>query len=433
MHLRCGSLWSSVVVVALVLATAGCGSRCAEIAARKHALLERAAGAAGPHAQVRISFARANQLIAALVHDHPIRVPIELPSLGPFALPVRALTALARDVELRPAPPDRVRFAVRVEIRDVEQPVTTLAIEVEVTPELVRAGDASELVAGFGPESLRSVKPELGEATGHALVDTVARWLPPSIRDRLPRTVLDRAAEQLGAYLTGEAYQLLRTTLLQRLGELTRVRLRLPALPIAKTAISSTADAMTIDLTTDLPVRRGLAAHAPASDGLTVRIAASTAAELANWSIARGWLPQHYTRELAPRTDGAYRPIFDYVAEDARRPAKLHIFQDRGGCSYFQVGLRLAVQIVDDKLEVTTLDRFVESASASAPLELGLWLKQLIQGSVDRSYRAAAHTRLTIGGRQLVSRVTRAAVVGDDLALELAATPHVAVPPSTLP
>jgi len=268
------------------------------------------------------------------------------------------------------------------------------------------------------------VTPELDAAAGRALGDAIARWVP--FGNRLPRAMLDRAAQQLGGYLTGEAYQLLRTTLLRRLGELTRLRLRLPALPIAKTRLRSSADALTVELTTDLPVRGGLAARTVASDDVTVRISASTAAELANWSIAHGHLPERYTRDLDPRPDGAYRPIFDYVAGD-RRPAKLHVFQERGGCSYFGVGLRFQIRIADDKLEVEALDRLVEAADASAPLEAGLWLKQLIQGPVDRSYRAAAHTQLAAGGRWFATRVTRAAVVGDELemALELTALPGV--------
>jgi hypothetical protein len=419
-----------VVLCWLALAAPGCGARCAEIAAHEHALLARTGIAPGPHAQVRIPLARANELLAQLIHDQPIRVPVTLPALGPFTLPIHELTAVARDVALRPAPPDRVRFAIRVELDDAEQPVTTLALEVEVTPTLVRTADTAELIAGFGPESVLSVTPELGAEAGQALLDALARWLPGTVRDHLPRLLLDRAAAQLAAYLTGEAYQLLRVTLLRRLGELTKLRVRLPALPIAATAIRTTAEAMTIDLTTDLPVRHGLAASA-ASDDIAVRISASTAAELANWSIAHGHLPARYTRDLEPRADGDYRPIFDYVAEDARRPAKLHIFQERGGCSSFQVGLRFRVQLAGDKLEITTLDRLVESARASAPLELGLWLKQLLQGPIDSSYRAAAHTELTIGDRRLVTRVVRAAVIGDDLELGLALAPPVSIEPTS--
>jgi len=93
--------------------------------------------------------------------------------------------------------------------------------------------------------------------------------------------------------------------------------------------------------------------------------------------------------------------------------------------SYFQVGLRYQIALAGDKLEVGVRDRFVEVADASRPFELALWLKQLILGSVDSSYRAAAHTRLTVGGRHFEARVVGAAVSGDDLgfALGFAASP----------
>lgn len=58
-------------------------------------------------------------------------------------------------------------------------------------------------------------------------------------------------------------------------------------------------------------------------------------------------------------------------------------------------------------------------------LEIALWLEQLVQGSVDSSYHAAAHTRLAIGGRHLDARVIRAAAIDDELrfALGLATAP----------
>jgi len=81
--------------------------------------------------------------------------------------------------------------------------------------------------------------------------------------------------------------------------------------------------------------------------------------------------------------------------------------------------VRFQLAVVDDKLTVDIRDRYVEAASASTPLELALWLKQLIQGSVDRSYRAAAHTQLSLGGRRFEARVLGAAVTDDDLAFRI--------------
>jgi len=407
-------------------ALAGCGGRCPEIAAAKRALVDRTTVAPGPHVQVRIPFERADAFLAELLRDQPLAVPIALPSLLPIALPSHELTAIAREVRLRPAPPDRVGFAMRIEIDDAHQPVTTLAIETEVKPAVVRDHGITELVAGVGPENLLAVTPELGADAERSLGEAVTRWLPPVVRDHLPRGVLDRTARELATYLTGAAYKLLQTTLLRRLGEVTRLRVRLPDLPIARVALRSPAardepqrEALTIDLTTDLPVRRGLTAAAPAGDEVVVRISGSTATELANWAIDHAYLPQRYTRGLEPKPDGEFRPRFDELAEDRARPVKIHVFQERGGCSYFRVGLRLELQIIGDQLEVSTLDQRVEAARASPAIEIALWLKQLIQGSIDRSRQAAAHTQLTVGGRTFTTRAVRAAMVDDELQFEL--------------
>src|ERR1700733_6000515 len=102
------------VLVLAVLAglTAGCGADCAEIADRRRALTERTAAAAGPHARVHLPFARANQLLAELVRDPALRMPLQVPPLGPLSAP--ELTAVARRVELRPAADDELRFAIEL-------------------------------------------------------------------------------------------------------------------------------------------------------------------------------------------------------------------------------------------------------------------------------------------------------------------------------
>ena len=416
-----------LLVMLAALSLAGCGSRCPEITAARRTLLERTATAPGPHVEVRIPLERANAFIAELLRAEPLAVPIELPGVGALALAGHEVTAIARDVRLRPAGPDRVRFAVRIEIADAHQPLTTLAVETEVTPALVRGGGATELVAGFGPENLVAVTPELGGDAERALGGAIARWLPRAVRDRVPRSLIDRGARELATHLTGAAYQALQKTLLRRLGEVTRLRVRLPDVPVARTELRSSnapSEALTIAIATDLPVRAGLAAPSSTSapDEVAVRLSSSTVTELANWAIDRGHLPQHYTRSLEPRPDGQFRPRFDYLADQPARPFKIHVFQDRGGCSYFQVGLRLQLRIVDDQLEVAALDQIVEAANASRMLEIALWLKQLVQGSIDRSRRAAANTQLTVGGRAFEARAVRAAVAGDELAFELRLT-----------
>jgi len=226
------------------LSLAGCGARCPEIAARRRALVERTASAPGPHVEVRIPLARANAFLAELLEAEPLAVPVELPSLGPLALPIHDVTAVAREVRLRPAAPDRVRFALRVEIEQAGEPWTALTVETEVKPVLTRDGGVTELAAGFGPENLLAVTPELPPDAERALGEAIARRLPPAVRDRLPRAVVERGARELATHLTGAAYKALQRTLLSRLGEVTRLRVRLPDVPIASAQLrSSTAPA----------------------------------------------------------------------------------------------------------------------------------------------------------------------------------------------
>ena len=400
------------LILLLAIAT-GCGSHCADIAARKQALLARTASAPGPHVEIQLPLARANAFIAGLLQEQPLAVPLEVPKLGPIAIAIPALTATAVEVRILPAAPDRVRFAIRIAIAD-DHPITTINVETEVTPRLVREADGTELSAGFGPANLTAARPELGGDAKAAIVQALRRWVP----DAVPTIVLEAAADRFASHLIGEAYSALQRTLLRRLGDVTQLKIRLPELPIAKVALASTNTRLTIDLTTDLPVRRALAPIA-ASDQLSVRMSSSTATAVANWSIDHGRLPQHYTRGLEPKPDGEFRPYFDYVAEDARRPVKIHLFQERGGCSYFEVGFLLAVALDGDQLVVSALDRYVESADAGKVIDSLLWLKQLILGAVDSSKRAVAQTRLTIGSRSFTTRIVGASAAHDELAFQL--------------
>ncbi len=396
---------------------AGCASRCKEVADARRALAAHAA-VAGPHAQIRIPFARANALVAELLRDEPLSVPIELPGLARLALPSHQLTAIAREVRLERGAPDRVRFAVRLDLVDGDQPVTTLALEIEVRPVVT----PTALVVGFGPDNLVALHPVLDPDARRTLAAALARWLPDSVRTRVPQVLLEGAVGELGEQVTGAAYELLQKNLLYRLGELTRVRVALPDLPIERVATASTDDALAIDLELALPVRAGVAASAPTDDDIAVRISGSAVAEVANWAIANGHLPPWYTRDLEPKPEGEYRPYFDYRADDRVRPLKVHVVQERGGCSYFRVGLRPELAVVDDKLEIGMRDRYVERAVAGTLLELGLWFKQLVEGSIDSTKRAVARIELSVGHRQFATRVVRAAIVADELRLVLAVT-----------
>jgi len=414
------------LAVAVVIATTGCGSRCKDVADARTALVSREpAERRGADVRVTVPLARANTLIEELLRAEPVTMPLELPDLGLTGLGSHELTATARAVHIQTGAPEKVAFAMKLDVRDHDDEVTTLAVLAEVTPMLERHGkDGAELVIGFGPENLVALTPELGPDAQHTLGAAVSRWLPAPLRDKVPQSLVDAAAGKLGSHLTGAAFKVLQATLLQRLGEVTRVRLRLPDVPIGAHAIRSTATLLVVDITTDLPVRRGLA---PARDDDTevgVAMSGSALAELANWAVDRGVAPRWYNRSVEPDPHGEFRPRFDYVAEDRDHPLKVYSFQERGGCSYFAIGVRPALAMDGDRVQVTALDRQLEGKSANPLVEIGAWLKFFLTGWVEESKRIATHTRLVIGKRALETTLVGATLANDELrfALRLSGT-----------
>lgn len=408
--------------LALALGASGCTSRCARVASARAALLAREpAGQRAADGVVTLPFARANALFAELLAQKPLRIALEAAELGLLRVAVPAgLAVQVREVRLEPAPAERVRLAIHLTLSDAEEELTTLTGVVELEPELVRHSADTSLVLALSPEKLLELSPDLGARPRAALARALSRWLPAPLRGKIPASALDAAVAELGQALAATTYRAVRRNLLSQLGELTRLTLRLPDLPLERTALRSLqhpVPALELELYSSLPIRPLASPASPRPNGedITVELTASTAAELANWAIARGLAPRWYTRDLAPSPRGEFRPLFDYRAEDRAHPWKIASLQERGGCSYFLVGARAELAVRSEKLEVTVTDRQLEAAETSWLMRAAAWLKFLLTGAIDRSRRVAAHTELTIGGRTLRSEVVSAELAHDRL------------------
>lgn len=416
-----------VVLVVIALAGTGCGARCKDVVAARTALTSRTgAPNRGADVQVVVPLAQANDVLAELLRQQPMTVPLDVPDLGLVAATIRPLTASVREVELVPGAPGRVRFVVQLAIDDPDQEVTMITATAEVEPVLSRAGGAAELAIGLGPQNVLKLRPELGAEGRAKLGGAVSRWLPEKLKGKLPQPLVDAAAAKLGNHLTGAAWSVLQKTLLVKLGEVTTVKLRLPDVPVAHVDVRSVSapDLLLVDIASDLPIRAGLAPLASPPAEITVRIAGSAAAELANWAIDQGHAPRWYTRGLAPSPEGEFRPRFDYLPGTSH-PLKVYAFQERGGCSYFKVGVAATLGMDGDKLVATATDRDLETSEANTVVEVAAWVKYFVTGGLDRSKKVAAHTRLAIGSRALETQVVSAALARDELTFGLAVTaPH---------
>ncbi len=397
-----------IAAVGTAASSVACGGPCKEVAAARATLSQRPAVAAeAPHARVRVPFAAANRAIAEVLADE-VAVPVPLGRIGRLGV-VRRLVgdveAVPRSVRLGPAGPGRVRVDVTIEVRDGRGVVLTFDAHAEVAPVLERADGDVFLGVGLDPRRIEGVELEVG----------------PRFTTTVRGLLAARAVEELGE----EAWKVVRAKVLPRVESLTRMRVRLPDVPVERvvvTSVDGAVPAVDIAIMTSLPVRAGLA---PASsdaagdgvvdaDAVDVRLAGSTVAELANWAIATGRAPQRYTRKLEPRANGDYVPLLDWRPGHAR-PLVVSIFQVARGCSCFSAGVRARVEVRGDDVIGTIEERRLELALGPPHLETLAWLKDAVDRSIRRSKRAAAHTELRIGDRVVGARLVDADVDRDEL------------------
>lgn len=403
---------------------AGCSGPCKQVEAEWAAVRAERAPAAEPHILVQVPYALANRLITGALGE-TIEVPVRLGDLdvlgvvGVAAPDFAGLRLVAREVALEPGPPGRVRFTVRIELVDDRGLLLGLRAVADVAPDLEQAeGGGSAITLGLRPDHLVTLEPELGPRAASALGTALVARVPAMAR--MPKLVVDRGAARAVEQLVERGHGLVRDTLLVRLGELTRLRFALPvAIPVERVELRSLtepAPALELAVHTALPVRAGVATAVPAPDAVSVHVAGSAAAELANWAIEARLAPQRYTRKLEPAEDGPYRPHFDWRADHAERPLLVHMFATGGkGCAHFAAGARPHVRVQDGKVHAHVSNRKLEHSVGPPLLELLADLNGFFQRSVSRTRSAVASTRVTVGDRAVDLALVSAEITSADI------------------
>lgn len=374
----------------------GCGGPCKDVAVVRAQLEDRPTVAAvEPHARVRVPYAAANRAIAEALVE-PVSTPVPLGRLGALRRVYGDVEAVLRSVRLGPAGPGRVRIDVTIELRGRGGTLVVFDAHTEVAPVLEREDDDAFLTIAIDPRRVEGMEIELG----------------PRFTSSLRALLAARAVEELSE----EAWKVVRAKVLPRVGQLTRMRVRLPDVPVDRvdvTSLDGPVPALDLTITTTLPVREGLRVvpgiETLDPDAVDVRLAGSTVAELANWAIATGRAPQRYTRKLKPAKDGDFVPLLDW-RPGHERPLVVSVFQIARGCSCFSAGVRARVEVRGDDIVGTIEERRLELALGPTHIEALAWLKDVVDRSVQRSRTAAAHTRLTVGDRVIGARLVDASV-----------------------
>jgi hypothetical protein len=426
--------WRRAVPIAVLLCwTAiqiGCGATCDRIEEDREKFLSRKGTNADTHVEVLIPFAVAERLVdTQIAAVKPIDV--KIPGLGQLADYFGELSVAPTRVELKPAAAEHIGFHLDFEVRSDGKKAFSMYMETEIRPEIdLKAG---KVILGFTPEALEKVKPGISKDAKKDLGGVIYSRIPGAARLFIPRSVVDAAAGTAVELLLSSFYAKAKEKMLPKLAEQSRFELTLPEVPLASVAVTSTAEdggRLRLALVTSLPVRAGIAAAPegappPSAERITVRMSGSTVAELVNWAMAKGLVPDRYDDKGKPKKDGELRPGLDWVRGE-ERPMKIIMWDLDKPCMRITMSAEPSVAIVDEKLEIKAEGTKTDDVEASAFTKVGVWFYVLWKDAMKLHQKTSTKMKMVVAGQEIEAVVEKAVVERDELVLEVGLSVQVA-------
>jgi len=401
----------------------GCGATCDRLEEDREEFLARKAANADTHVEVLIPFAVAERLVETQVKAvKPIE--LKIPGLGQLDDYFGELSIAPTRVELKPAAAEHLGFHLDFEVRSDGKKAFAMYMETEVRPEIDLA--AGKVIFGFTPEALEKAKPGISKDAKKDLGGVIYSRIPGAARLFIPRSVVDAAAGTAVEILVSSFYAKAKEKMLPKLAEQSRFELTLPDVPLASVAVTSTAEGggrLRLAMVTSLPARAGIAeapmdAPKPSEERITIRMSGSTVAELANWAMAKGLVPDRYDGKGKPKKDGELRPGLDWVRGD-ERPMKVVLWDLDKPCMRITMSAKPSIRIVDEKLEIAATDTETDDVEASAFTKVGVWFYILWKDAMKLHQKTSARMKMVVAGQELEAVVEKAVVERDELVLEV--------------
>lgn len=419
---------SNVVLVCLgAVSMVGCATPCTEIAQHRDAFLQQVqqptiSGTAEPHLIAVLPFELVNELIAPQVQSIEA-FPLQIPGAGLLGTFLTDVRLGPRQVQLMPSEGPGVGIELILDVTQGGNPLFSMTARGTLQPQLDPAG--RRVVVELRATDFQSMEPRLDQGAAARLADTLLSVLPPMARMVISPEAIASGAAIVTEVVVSQSYPLLRDSLFAALGPLARLEVSLPDLPIERlefaTATSQGRGHLVLRAHTPLPVRSGVTStEIPAPTGSTaaLRLSGSTVAQLANWAMAEGQLPQHFNERGRPQDDGPFEARLDWISGE--RPLIVHLWRlepDRCLRAVLSAQPQLRVEGEDIVLEVD--DPHVDELEGPAMSGLvrlfsGIWLR-----AMRRTQSTAASLEFSVGGRPLRGQVTEVSQHGDEIQMTM--------------
>ena len=406
----------------------GCGgATCDRIETERTAFLQRGPNTSDTHIEMTIPFVIANRLVEPHIQKiKPIDIPLS--NLGSLASYFGKLSIAPTRMEIKPASQDHLGFRLDFEVRRNGNKAFGMYLESEVKPEIDLA--TGKVTIGFTPDVLQKATPGLAPDAKQNLGDLIYDQIPGPARLLVSRSLVDSVVGSTLERLIDTFYNMAKQKMLPKLSQMSQLEFNLPDVPLSNARITSSGDnggRLQIGITTTLPVRKGIAspsAKEPSRHMISIRTSGSVAAELVNWAMAKGTLPNRYNAEGKAKKDGEFWPGLDWISGE-EAPMKIYLWDIEQPCMRLTMSATPSLAVRGGNIEVTAKAAKADDVEATAVTKIGVWFKLLWKDAINMTQKKSARIKMKVAGKEMMIVVEKAAIEGDEIVSEIYLTDDV--------
>jgi hypothetical protein len=414
----------ALLAASMVAVGVGCGTPCVQIARDRDAFQARQATANGePHFVASVPLDMVNQMIEPRVRAIA-PLPLDLPSGGILEGYLDGFVLQPRQATLVPGERGLVGIVVLLDVVRRGQAIFSLRLEGEIQPRLDSSRRRVEVELRL--EDFRSMEPQISPGAAENLAESLGQMIPGMVRMLIPPGAITAAAGTITSFILSSAYPLLRDRLFAGLEPIARFAIDLPEIPIESISFSTSAAAggqLVLSGVTSLPVSSGVGPGAelePSAQGIAMVMSGSAVAELANWGMAEGRLPQRFDEQGRPQSDGPYEVALAWSQEEGeRRPLRVHVWRLQDRCLRAVLSARPDLRLEGGEVVLDVQDRHVDVLEGPPMAEIARWFAPIWLRAMNHAQRVASTFVLDAGGRPLRARVISIERTGDAIRLGL--------------
>ncbi len=419
---RWSPYFGACFTVLLTAMLTGCGS-CPAVVEKRSDFDSRieVAKRQGPHLRIEVSTATINDALNRQISKTSARG-LTLPGLGEVAQYAGRYELKLRRLEVRFDKTKETALILHVGLRKGKDEI--LQFRMQASAPIRLSKDKKQATLSFRADLFKRVEVMPSSGASDALAKHLRSLLPSSVRRFVPKREVARIARRAISSLSKALYNEIRARILSPLGEIAKFQFRLPDVPIEEVAI------ITVDNTLAFEVRTNWHAHglpplkrSKIKKGrMRLSLSADSLAELGNWGMYTGKIPNRYDMNGKAKVDGTFSAGLRWE-RSKKRPLKVHLWstseENLLGCMYIQAGARPRLSLNKQRLKVGFSNGKLETLVGPPLVNEVAGILGISDQAFGYSKKLALKQKLSVGDQKFSVNVREVALDESVLAFDL--------------